>query len=57
VITQPGTVGARQGGGFVALEVNGGFGLPLDLDEIHARLIRTFAAGPRRTGRSGQENA
>ncbi len=35
--------------GFVSLEAAGGFGLPLDLDESFARLVRLFIAGlPRR---------
>lgn len=34
--------------GFVTLEAIGGFGLPLDLDETYARLLRTVAAGLRR---------
>ncbi len=33
--------------GFVALETAGGFGLPLDLDETFARLIRTLDGGLR----------
>jgi AcrR family transcriptional regulator len=31
--------------GFVSLEVAGGFGLPLDLDESFTRLVRVFTAG------------
>ena len=31
--------------GFATLEVTGGFGIPLDLDESFERLIRTFVAG------------
>nr|MDQ2831507.1 WHG domain-containing protein [Chloroflexota bacterium] len=31
--------------GFVSLEMTGGFGLPLDLDESFRRLIRLFIAG------------
>ncbi len=31
--------------GFVALELNGGFGLPLDLDETFDRLVETLAKG------------
>jgi AcrR family transcriptional regulator len=34
--------------GFASLEVAGGFGLPLDLDESFERLLRTFVAGLRR---------
>ncbi len=34
--------------GFATLEVAGGFGLPLDLDESFERLLRTFVAGLRR---------
>jgi hypothetical protein len=33
--------------GFVSLETGGGFGLPLNLDESFARLVRAFAAGLR----------
>ncbi len=39
--------------GFISLEVEGGFGLPLDLDESFARLLRQFIAGlPRRAAPS-----
>ena len=31
--------------GFVSLELNGGFGLPLDLDETFARLVDVLAKG------------
>ncbi len=31
--------------GFVALELAGGFGLPLDLDESYVRLVRVYIAG------------
>ena len=31
--------------GFVSLEANGGFALPLDLDRSFERLIETLAAG------------
>jgi AcrR family transcriptional regulator len=31
--------------GFVSLELAGGFGLPLDLDESYRRLVRAFAGG------------
>jgi AcrR family transcriptional regulator len=33
--------------GFATLEVAGGFGIPLDLDESFERLLRTFVAGLR----------
>jgi AcrR family transcriptional regulator len=33
--------------GFVALEIGGGFGIPLDLEESYHRLVRTFIAGLR----------
>jgi AcrR family transcriptional regulator len=33
--------------GFVALEIGGGFGIPLNLDESYHRLVRTFIAGLR----------
>jgi AcrR family transcriptional regulator len=41
--------------GFVALDALGGFGLPPDLDESYARLLRAFAAGLERPpgGRAG----
>jgi AcrR family transcriptional regulator len=35
--------------GFVALEVAGGFGLPLDLDESYRRLVASYIAGLRAT--------
>ncbi len=50
--------------GFVSLEMGGGFGLPLDLDESFRRLIRLFIAGlcreargddPARPGQSMRE--
>ena len=31
--------------GFVSLEISGGFGLPLDLDESYRRLLHTFING------------
>jgi len=31
--------------GFTTLEVSGGFGMPLDLDESFARLVNLFIAG------------
>jgi hypothetical protein len=31
--------------GFVSLELGGGFGLPLDVDESFVRLVRVFIAG------------
>ncbi len=35
--------------GFVSLELAGGFGLPLDIDESFVRLVRIFIGGlPRR---------
>jgi AcrR family transcriptional regulator len=33
--------------GFVTLEVSGGFGMPLDVDESFRRLLRTYVAGLR----------
>ncbi len=33
--------------GFATLEVSGGFGIPLDLDESFRRLLRAFTAGLR----------
>lgn len=33
--------------GFVSLEIGGGFGIPLDLEESYHRLVRTFIAGLR----------
>jgi AcrR family transcriptional regulator len=38
--------------GFATLEVAGGFGIPLDLDESFERLLRTFVAGLR--GKRGE---
>jgi AcrR family transcriptional regulator len=38
--------------GFVALEVGGGFGIPVDLDESFARMVAALASGLRE-GRSG----
>ena len=37
--------------GFVALELAGGFGLPLDLDESFHRLLRVFIQGLHRDER------
>jgi AcrR family transcriptional regulator len=37
--------------GFVSLEAQGGFGLPLSLDDSYARLIETLLAGLRRPRR------
>ena len=34
--------------GFATLEVAGGFGIPLDLDESFDRLLRAFVAGLRK---------
>jgi hypothetical protein len=31
--------------GFSTLEVSGGFGMPLDLDESFSRLVNVFIAG------------
>ena len=39
--------------GFATLEVAGGFGMPLDLDESFRRLLRAFTAGLRQG--SGQK--
>jgi AcrR family transcriptional regulator len=36
--------------GFATLEVAGGFGIPLDLDESFSRLLRTFVSGLRDQG-------
>ena len=33
--------------GFVALEAGGGFGIPVDLDESYARMVRALARGLR----------
>ena len=33
--------------GFVALEAAGGFGIPVDLDESYARMVRALARGLR----------
>ena len=41
--------------GFVSLEVAGGFGLPLDIDQSYDRLLRTFAAGLGRPAEEGEE--
>ena len=41
--------------GFATLEVAGGFGLPLDLDESFRRLVRAFTDGLRRQGPEGQD--
>jgi AcrR family transcriptional regulator len=41
--------------GFATLEVAGGFGMPLDLDESFRRLLRAFTDGLRRQGPEGQD--
>ena len=33
--------------GFVTLETGGGFGIPVDLDESYARMVRALARGLR----------
>ena len=40
--------------GFTTLELHGGFGLPLDLDESFARLLAIFIAGLRADGRASR---
>jgi len=41
--------------GFATLEVAGGFGIPLDLDESFRRLVWAFTDGLRRQGPEGQD--
>jgi AcrR family transcriptional regulator len=41
--------------GFATLEVAGGFGMPLDLDESFRRLVLAFTDGLRRQGPEGQD--